>query len=88
MSPNSGGTSPSLALNRSVVQSGGRDAGKGSGMTAVRSETSEYLDLNSAIGYGEETSPSLALKIQNLNLSLSAFLQNAINVSQVNLMIG
>jgi bidirectional [NiFe] hydrogenase diaphorase subunit len=45
MSPNSGRTSPSLTLNRSVVQSGGRDAGKGFGMTAVRSETSEYPDL-------------------------------------------
>jgi hypothetical protein len=66
MSPNSGGTSPSLALNRSVVQFGGRDAGTSSGMTAVRSETSECPDLNSAIGSGEETSPSLALKIQNL----------------------
>jgi hypothetical protein len=45
MSPNSGGTSPSLALNSAIAQSGGRDAGTFSGMTAVRSETSECLAL-------------------------------------------
>jgi hypothetical protein len=79
ISPNSGGTSPSLALNRSVVQFGGRDAGTFSGMTAVRSETSEYPDLNRLVGHGErqllhlgrpqdrtasETSPSPNLKIE------------------------
>jgi hypothetical protein len=64
-------TSPSLALNRSVVQSGGRDAGTFSGMTAVRSETSEYPDLNSAIAQSEETSECLALKIQNPKLKQS-----------------
>jgi lipoate---protein ligase len=45
MSPNSGGTSPSPDLNSAIAQSGGRDAGTFSGMTAVRSETSECLAL-------------------------------------------
>jgi hypothetical protein len=45
MSPNSGGTSLCLDLNSAIAQFGGRDAGTFSGMTAVRSETSEYLAL-------------------------------------------
>jgi hypothetical protein len=59
-------TSKCLALNRLVGETPGR---------ATTSETSPFPNLNSAIGHGEAapmspnsggTSPSLALKIQNL----------------------
>jgi signal transduction histidine kinase len=65
ISPNSGGTSPSLDLNRSVVQSEGTSEYPNLNRSVVQSERQLLLDGNRQDRTALETSECLALKIQN-----------------------